>query len=76
MLEDLRPPQRKITCKVATVAEGLSAVDREILFAAVANSANWKIKTLETELKKRGLMISDTPLMAHRAQSCSCFRDA
>jgi hypothetical protein len=76
MLEDLRPPKRKATCKVATLAQGLSDKDKEILLAAVADSVNWKIKPLETELKKRGLMISDTPLIAHRAQNCSCFRDA
>lgn len=76
MLEDLRPPARKTPCRVATVAEGLSDADAEILFAAVADSNNWKIKTLEKELKKRGINISDTPLVSHRFKTCGCYRDA
>ena len=42
MLEDLQPPVRKTTCKVATVAAGLSENDARILFDAVADTENWK----------------------------------
>ena len=76
MLEDLQPPVRKTSCKVATIAEGLSENDARILFDAVADTENWKLRTLELELKKRGINISDTPLIAHRFKNCSCFRDA
>ena len=38
MLEDLQPPVRKTTCKVATVAAGLSENDARILFDAVADT--------------------------------------
>lgn len=76
MLEDLQPPVRKAPCKVATVASELSETDATILLNAVADTANWKLRTLELELKKRGINISDTPLIAHRFKNCSCFRDA
>ena len=76
MLEDLKPPVRKAPCKVATVASELSESDATILLNAVADTANWKLRTLELELKKRGVNISDTPLIAHRFKNCSCFRDA
>ncbi len=76
MLENLVPPKREFACKVKTVADSLDAKDAEILLTAVEDSVQWKIKTLEKELRKLGLMISDTPLITHRNKACACFRDA
>lgn len=75
MLEDLTPPgNHRGSCKVAAVAETLSDKDAEILFAAIADKENWPIKTLSKALQAKGLMISDTPLTSHRAQTCICYR--
>jgi hypothetical protein len=75
MLEDLTPPPKPGTsCKVATVLETLSPSDGAILLEAIANKDDWPIKTLKRALQAKGLMISDTPLTSHRAQTCICYR--
>jgi hypothetical protein len=75
MLEGLTPPVRNAgTCKVATVSATLSDDDRKIFLAAVSDKSNWPIKTLAKALNERGLLISDSPLTNHRAQTCVCFR--
>lgn len=74
MLEGLTPPNRQITCKVATVADSLEPSDKEILLTAVLDSSNWPVKTLVRALNQRGLQISDTPIIAHRFKNCVCFR--
>ena len=73
MLENLQPPARHFTCKVKTVAEQLETKDKEILLAAIMNP-DWKYKTLSNELAKRGIVIVDTTIKAHRIKACSCFR--
>lgn len=74
MLENLKPPQRKVTCKVRTIMDGLNELDAEILEAAVMDSAKWKIKTLADELRAFGIVISEKPLTTHRARLCSCWK--
>lgn len=74
MLENLKPPQRKVTCKVRTIMDGLNELDAEILEAAVMDSAKWKIKTLADELRSLGIVISEKPLTTHRARLCSCWK--
>lgn len=75
MLEGLTPPSAmKGTCKVASIAEGLSESDKAILMQAIEDKNSWPIKTLARALSERGLNISDTPLTSHRAKSCVCFR--
>jgi len=75
MLEDLTPPTKAgSSCKVATVLETLSQSDGAILLEAIANKDAWPIKTLSKALQAKGLMISDTPLTSHRAQTCVCYR--
>jgi len=74
MLEDLKPPARHFTCKVSTVLEQLEAKDKEIFLAAVM-SPEWKYKTLSNELAKRGIVVTDTTIKAHRTKACSCFRN-
>lgn len=73
MLEDLRPPARTYTCKVAKVAEELEEKDRTILLAAVDNP-EWNFKTLSNELGKRGIIIIDNTIARHRRRQCGCFR--
>ena len=73
MLENLTPPVRTYTCKVATVAAGLEEKDRAILMAAVDNP-EWHFKTLSNELSKRGIIIIDNTIARHRRRQCGCFR--
>jgi predicted HTH domain antitoxin len=75
MLEGLKPPTRTHgSCKVGIIANTLEAKDKEILLSAVANLADWPIKTLAKALADRGIQISDSPLYNHRAKTCACFR--
>jgi hypothetical protein len=73
MLEDLRPPVKKHSCKVQTVASGLSPKDAEILIKAVLDPI-WGFKTLSNELAQRGLVLTDLSIARHRRQQCACFR--
>lgn len=74
MLEGLTPPVRKWNCKVKQVADELSPTDKKILLEAVDNP-EWKFKTLQKELSKRGITLVDTTLSKHRNKSCGCYRD-
>lgn len=71
MLEDLQLPEKKLPCKVRSLAEGMSDKDREIFLQAVENPA-WFAHTLSTELKKRGILVSDKTIRLHRSKGCSC----
>lgn len=73
MLENLTPPGRFRSCKVAEVSAPLSETDKRILEDAIANP-EWPIKALSRALGERGILISETPLSSHRAKSCSCFK--
>lgn len=73
MLENLTPPVRTYTCKVAKVAANLEEKDRAILMAAVDNP-EWHFKTLSNELSKRGIIIIDNTIARHRRRQCGCFR--
>lgn len=73
MLEDLKPPTRKYTCKVAVIAAGLSEKDADILLTAV-NSPEWQFKSLSNALADKGLTIVDTAIAKHRRKQCACFR--
>ena len=72
MLEGLTPPKRTLPCKVRDVLENLNAEDQEILTNALADYKLWSARTLELELRKRGIMISDSSIERHRAGVCSC----
>ena len=75
MLEGLTPPTRTHgSCKVGTVAERLEDNDRKILLDAVMDKEKWPVKTLAKALSDRGIQISDSPIYAHRAKTCMCFR--
>ena len=73
MLEDLKPPARTYPCKVSLIAEGLSQADRKIFLEAVDNP-EWKYKTLQNELAKRGIVLVDTTIARHRSKNCGCYR--
>jgi hypothetical protein len=73
MLEDLTPPKIGRSCKVATVLQGLTDKDREILGKAIQDRDNWPIKTLSRELGKRGVQLSESPLSNHRNRTCNCY---
>lgn len=73
MLEDLQIPVRHTTCRVRTIATELPEKDVVIFEAAVMNP-EWPCKTLQNELSKRGVKISDTAIKQHREKRCSCWK--
>lgn len=73
MLENLTPPVRLRTCKVAEISATLSDSDKQILEDAIS-SPEWPIKALSRALGERGIQVSDTPLSSHRARACVCFK--
>lgn len=73
MLEGLKPPTAKRSCKVGNIAASLSEKDRTILLQAVEDKDNWPIKALSRALSERGVLLSDSPLTNHRSKSCACF---
>jgi len=72
MLEDMKPPVRVYPCRIRTITLGLSETDQEILIQAVNDHENWPVKTLESELRRRGLSVSEKAISNHRKQRCSC----
>ena len=74
MLENLKPPKRSYTCKVAQEADKLEGPDKDIFLDAVADP-KWKYKTLQNELVKYNIYVVDTTIAKHRAQACACYRD-
>lgn len=75
MLEGLKPAKSKgHVCKVATTIEELDATDSEILAAAISDANTWPANTLASELRKRGLSISDMTILRHRKKTCVCYR--
>jgi hypothetical protein len=74
MLEDLTPPVRHYNCKVRSVMLGLDAKDVKVFENAIMSADVWPSKTLSNELKKRGLLLSDSAITSHRKKSCACFR--
>ena len=76
MLEGMKPAKRKShVCKVATSIEELSITDGEILAAAIIDNETWPAATLATELRKRGLSLSDMTILRHRKKTCACYRE-
>lgn len=73
MLEGMEPQVKKQSCKVRTVLESLDVKDREILAQALADT-QWTAGALARELTKRGIPISEKPVMAHKRKGCSCAR--
>jgi hypothetical protein len=73
MLEGLTPPSRQRLCKVELTAQTLEPKDQEILKAAIAN-LDWTISGLYTELKHRGITISEKAMTAHRKGQCLCSK--
>ena len=73
MLEDLSLPVRQFPCRIRTVKSELSEQDAIILESAVMNP-EWPCKTLQNELLKRDIKISDTAIKHHREKRCSCWK--
>ena len=73
MLEDLSLPVKLYSCRVRTVREEMSKTDAVILEDAVMNPA-WPCKTLQNELLKREIKLSDTVIKNHREKRCSCWK--
>jgi hypothetical protein len=73
MLEGLKPPTAKRSCKVGNVAATLSDKDKKILLDAVEDKETWPIKALSRALNERGVQLSDSPLTNHRSKTCACF---
>jgi hypothetical protein len=73
VLEDLQIPVRHTTCRVRTVSLELADKDKPIFESAVMNP-EWPCKTLQNELLKRGVKISDTAIKQHREKRCSCWK--
>ncbi len=76
MLDGMTPPKSKIhRCKIATTIEELETSDSEIFAAAIIDARRWPAQTLATELRIRGLIISDGSIHKHRKKSCACYRE-
>jgi hypothetical protein len=73
MLEDLSLPVKLYSCRVRTLREEMSESDGQILEDAVMNPA-WPCKTLQNELLKREIKLSDTVIKNHREKRCSCWK--
>jgi hypothetical protein len=73
MLEDLKIPVKHTSCRVRTIAAEMSKSDAAILEDAVMNP-EWPCKTLQNELLKREVQLSDTVIKNHREKRCSCWR--
>lgn len=73
LLDDMNRPARTFNCKVDTVMQGLDKADAEKL-AELVMDTSWPVKTLSRELVKRGVMISETPIYAHRDKACKCWK--
>jgi hypothetical protein len=73
MLEDLFIPVKHTPCRVRTVKEEIPDKDALILEDAVMNP-EWPCKTLQNELLKRDIKISDTAIKHHREKRCSCWK--
>jgi hypothetical protein len=73
MLEDLKLPVKIWSCKVRTLKEELAEKDALILEQAVMDPA-WGCKTLQNELLKRDIKLSDTVIKNHREKRCSCWK--
>lgn len=73
ILGDLVAPKREFPCRIRDIAATLEPADAKILLDAVENP-NWSIIGLSRQLKERGLMVSESPIKAHRAKACVCFR--
>lgn len=73
MLEGLAPKVSIGYCKIADILSKLEKKDQEILTNALADPA-WSSKALARELTKRGISLSDTPILKHRRKECACAR--
>lgn len=73
MLEDLVIPTRNVSCRVKTVSAEMTDKDAAILLQAVMNP-EWPCKTLQNELLKRDVKLSDTSIKHHREKRCSCWK--
>ena len=73
MLEDLKPPVRKYSCRVAVIAAELSETD-SVIFVNAVNDPNWQFRSLQNALADKGLVIVDSAIAKHRRKQCSCFR--
>lgn len=74
MLENLKPPSRKYPCKVVEIKLNLELSDQVIFEQAIMDKA-WQVRTLERELRARGIQISDSTIERHRGKLCSCWTD-
>jgi hypothetical protein len=73
MLEGMEPQVKKPSCKMRTILESLEAKDKEILIQALGDP-KWTASSLSRELTKRGMAISEKPVMHHMRNGCSCAR--
>jgi hypothetical protein len=73
MLEGMEPQVKRPGCKVRSILESLDAKDREILIQAL-DDPKWTASSLSRELTKRGMAISDKPVLFHKRKECSCAR--
>ncbi len=73
MLEDLVIPVKNLPCRVRTVKDEIPEKDAVILEQAVMNP-EWPCKTLQNELRKRDIRISDNAIKHHREKRCSCWK--
>jgi len=73
MLEDLKLPVKISSSRVRTLKDEMADKDALILEQAVMNP-EWPCKTLQNELLKRDIKLSDTSIKHHREKRCSCWK--
>jgi hypothetical protein len=64
---------RLFPCRIKTLKDELSLQDATILEDAVMNP-EWPCRTLETELFRKGLLLSEKLIRKHREKRCSCWK--
>ena len=59
-------------CKVGRIFLMLDETDREIYRQAIEDDVTWSAIRLETELRSRGIMVSNDTILQHRRGVCAC----
>jgi hypothetical protein len=72
MLEDLKPVKKIGTCKVRTVAEGLSDKDKKLFYSYINDEDTWSAHTLSKALLSRDVNLDPKAIMRHRVKGCTC----
>ena len=59
-------------CKVGRIYLTLDEADRAIYRQAIDDDVTWSAIRLETELRSRGIRVSNDTILQHRRGACQC----